>query len=162
MCFQLTQARSTLWVWSSAWNTRRSTTRQSSFRYGTQLDRRDSSQWLGATLEGPSVSLLSTISLSKSRGRPLRCWMKHHSQTLWVDLIWFLSCSPDSFEKVRSWLSEVRQGARSEATYFIFGNKNDLEDKGQRQVNLMDGAKFAQENECLFCEGSAKTGQGVE
>ena len=28
----------------------------------------------------------------------------------------------------------------------LFGNKNDLEDKGQRQVNLVDGAKFAQEN----------------
>lgn len=28
----------------------------------------------------------------------------------------------------------------------IFGNKNDLEDQGQRQVNLVEGAKFAQEN----------------
>ena len=57
----------------------------------------------------------------------------------------------------------------------IFGNKNDLEDKGQREVNLIDGAKFAQENgkwpntemtsivlECLFSEGSARTGANVE
>jgi len=32
----------------------------------------------------------------------------------------------------------------------IFGNKNDLEDSGQRQVNLVDGAKFAQENGKLY------------
>jgi GTPase SAR1 family protein len=44
---------------------------------------------------------------------------------------------------VQNWLTEVRQFARSEATYMIFGNKNDMEDKGQRQVNLVDGAKFA-------------------
>ena len=27
---------------------------------------------------------------------------------------------------------------------------------------MIDGAKFAQENECLFSEGSARTGQNVE
>ena len=34
--------------------------------------------------------------------------------------------SPDSFEKVRTWLAEVRQHARSEATYMVFGNKLDM------------------------------------
>ena len=78
---------------------------------------------------------------------------------------------------MQNWLTEVKQYARSEATYMIFGNKNDLEASGQRQVNLIDGAKFAQENgkwlivivnliyflsECLFSEGSARTGQAVE
>ena len=58
----------------------------------------------------------------------------------------FFSCSAESFSKVQNWLTEVRQYARSEATYMIFGNKNDLEASGQRQVNLVDGAKFAQEN----------------
>ncbi len=70
----------------------------------------------------------------------------------------------------------------------IFGNKNDLEDQGQRQVNLVEGAKFAQENgksfaniydryvsvaysnvcvsmmflECLFAEGSARKGTNID
>ena len=44
--------------------------------------------------------------------------------------LFVFSYSPDSFEKVKSWLNEVKTGARSEATYFIFGNKNDLEDSG--------------------------------
>ena len=56
-------------------------------------------------------------------------------------------CSPDSFEKVKSWLAEVKQFARSEATYMIFGNKKDLAtEQGQRQVSYTEGAKFAQEN----------------
>ena len=55
--------------------------------------------------------------------------------------------SPDSFEKVKSWLAEVKQFARSEATYMIFGNKKDLAtEQGQRQVSYTEGAKFAQEN----------------
>ena len=36
----------------------------------------------------------------------------------------------------------------------IFGNKNDLEASGQRQVNLVDGAKFAQENGKCAISGS--------
>lgn len=44
---------------------------------------------------------------------------------------------------MQNWLAEVKQYARSEATFMIFGNKNDLEDSNQRQVNLVDGAKFA-------------------
>lgn len=48
--------------------------------------------------------------------------------------------SSESFQRVQTWLAEVRQYARSEATYMIFGNKNDLEAQGQRQVNLVEGA----------------------
>lgn len=38
----------------------------------------------------------------------------------------------ESFERVKSWLADVREYARNEATYLIFGNKKDLED--QREV----------------------------
>lgn len=52
--------------------------------------------------------------------------------------------NPDSFEKVKTWLAEVKQFARSEATYMIFGNKLDLaKEQGQRQVSYTEGAKFA-------------------
>ena len=56
----------------------------------------------------------------------------------------------------------MKSYARSEATYIIFGNKRDLEEEGERAVSLVDAAKFAQENECLFVEGSAKSGENVE
>ena len=65
-------------------------------------------------------------------------------------LICYDITNAESFQRVQTWLSEVKQYARSEATYMIFGNKNDLEDSGQRQVNLVDGAKFAQENGKLY------------
>ena len=42
----------------------------------------------------------------------------------------------------------------------VFGNKKDLE--GERMVKSLDAAQFAQENECLFCEGSAREGDGVQ
>lgn len=35
---------------------------------------------------------------------------------------------PESFERVRTWLAEVKQFARTQATYMVIGNKADLED----------------------------------
>ena len=40
--------------------------------------------------------------------------------------------STESFQRVQNWLAEVKQYARSDATFMIFGNKNDLEAQGQR------------------------------
>ena len=51
---------------------------------------------------------------------------------------------PESFDRVRTWLQEVKQFARSQATFMVFGNKTDLE--SDRQVKMLDAAQFAQEN----------------
>jgi len=42
----------------------------------------------------------------------------------------------------------------------VVGNKKDLEEN--RVVEMLEAAKFAQENECLFMETSAMTGENVE
>lgn len=42
----------------------------------------------------------------------------------------------------------------------IAGNKKDLEEN--RAVEMLEGAKYAQENDCLFTETSAMTGEGVD
>ena len=68
----------------------------------------------------------------------------------------------ESFKRVEYWLNEVRQFARAEATYCILGNKSDLDANGERQVLMVEAAKFAQENECLFFEGSARSGHNIE
>ena len=70
--------------------------------------------------------------------------------------------STASFNRVEYWLNEVRQFARAEATYLVLGNKVDLDANGERQVLMVEAAKFAQEQECLFFEGSAKTGHNIE
>ena len=42
----------------------------------------------------------------------------------------------------------------------LIGNKIDLEDK--RQVSYEDGKKFAEENDMLFFETSAKEGNNIQ
>ena len=44
--------------------------------------------------------------------------------------------------------------------FFILGNKGDLD--GQREVTYDEAKRFAEENELLFLETSAKTGDYVE
>jgi len=41
----------------------------------------------------------------------------------------------------------------------LVGNKKDLEDK--RQVPYKEGSELAEDNDILFCESSAKTGENV-
>ena len=40
------------------------------------------------------------------------------------------------------------------------GNKKDLEE--ERSIDMLEAAKFAQENECLFIETSAMTGENID
>ena len=54
------------------------------------------------------------------------------------------SSSQESFEHIQSWLNEAKQYARQEAVYIVVGNKKDLKD--DRNVEMLDAAKFAQEN----------------
>ncbi|TNV73895.1 hypothetical protein FGO68_gene6971 [Halteria grandinella] len=68
--------------------------------------------------------------------------------------------SLDSFNHVQQWLTEARQFSRQEATFMIVGNKKDL--VSQRVVEMTEGAKFALENECLFMECSALSGENIE
>jgi Ras-related protein Rab-4B len=42
----------------------------------------------------------------------------------------------------------------------LVGNKSDLQD--QREVTFLEASRLAQENDMLFLETSAKTGEGVE
>jgi len=68
--------------------------------------------------------------------------------------------SRESFEHALSWLTDAKAFARQDVVVICVGNKNDLPD--QRQVKFMEAATFAHENEILFIETSAATGEGVE
>ena len=46
---------------------------------------------------------------------------------------------------MQQWLNEAKQFSRQEATFMIVGNKKDLP-ADQRAVQVVEGAKFAQEN----------------
>jgi Ras-related protein Rab-14 len=66
----------------------------------------------------------------------------------------------DTFAHVGSWLTDVRANTNPHCVMILLGNKSDLED--QREVSHEEAAKFAEENNLLFLECSAKSGDNVE
>ena len=65
-----------------------------------------------------------------------------------------------TFYDVTSWLNDCRDLCYKDILIYLIGNKNDLEDK--RQVSQEEGQKFAEENNLVFFETSALTGNNIE
>eukprot|EP01123_Difflugia_compressa_P003706 TRINITY_DN1499_c0_g3_i1.p1 TRINITY_DN1499_c0_g3~~TRINITY_DN1499_c0_g3_i1.p1 ORF type:complete len:226 (-),score=36.24 TRINITY_DN1499_c0_g3_i1:121-798(-) len=68
--------------------------------------------------------------------------------------------SRDSFNHLTSWLNDARALATSELVIILVGNKSDLQE--DREVTYLEASRFAQENELMFLETSAKNGENVE
>jgi len=64
----------------------------------------------------------------------------------------------ETFEFMRSWLSDVRSNAPNVVVVLV-GNKLDLEK--DREVSYEEGAAFAEEHDLIFIESSAKTAQNI-
>eukprot|EP00929_Paragymnodinium_shiwhaense_P055547 TRINITY_DN27828_c0_g1_i1.p1 TRINITY_DN27828_c0_g1~~TRINITY_DN27828_c0_g1_i1.p1 ORF type:complete len:212 (+),score=18.18 TRINITY_DN27828_c0_g1_i1:111-746(+) len=64
-----------------------------------------------------------------------------------------------SFERLASWLEDVRQHTDTNSVIALVGNKCDLE---LREVSYEEGAEFASQNGLIFLETSAKTAQRVD
>ncbi|CDH53058.1 ras-related protein rab-4b [Lichtheimia corymbifera JMRC:FSU:9682] len=67
----------------------------------------------------------------------------------------------ETFLGVRSWLKDVRTLANPELVMILVGNKVDKADD-EREVSYLEASRFAQENEMMFLEASALTGDAVE
>jgi Ras-related protein Rab-4B len=67
--------------------------------------------------------------------------------------------SRQSFNHLTSWLADARQLAMTELTVVLVGNKCDK--KQSREVTLIEASRFAQQNDLLFMETSALTGECV-
>jgi len=79
-----------------------------------------------------------------------------------------------SFVNARSWLADVRRHADPHLSCILVGNKVDLVDPDggtqqqqqahgkRREVSREEGERWAAEEELLFVEASAKSGQNVE
>jgi len=68
--------------------------------------------------------------------------------------------SRDTYNHLMSWLADARTLARSDITVMVVGNKCD--NKCNREVTLLEASRFAQDNEMLFMETSAVTGECVD
>ncbi|CAF0791335.1 unnamed protein product [Adineta steineri] len=67
-----------------------------------------------------------------------------------------------TFRNVRAWMTSVQELAEEDCVIALVGNKTDLcNDDDQRPVKYKDGAKLADEYQCLFFESSARLGTSV-
>ncbi|KAF6261274.1 ras-related protein RHN1-like protein [Scenedesmus sp. NREL 46B-D3] len=67
--------------------------------------------------------------------------------------------SPESFEKAKYWISELQKNASGAIVMVLVGNKADLAE--QREVSDEEARAFADSQNMLFVEASAKTSGGV-
>ena len=65
-----------------------------------------------------------------------------------------------TFYDVASWLQDCKDMCFKDILIYLVGNKNDLEDK--RQVTQEEAQEFADENNLIFFETSALTGNNIE
>jgi len=67
--------------------------------------------------------------------------------------------SIESFKRAKAWLDELRQSGEPSIVMALVGNKSDLAQ--QRKVDASEAQKYADEQEVVFMETSAKTGANV-
>jgi Ras-related protein Rab-4B len=68
--------------------------------------------------------------------------------------------SRETFYHLNSWLADARALALSDITVLLVGNKCDR--KSAREVTILEASRMAQENDLLFMETSALTGECVD
>jgi len=66
----------------------------------------------------------------------------------------------ETYNHLVNWLADARTLARADISIVAVGNKCDLKEK--RAVTFLEASRCAQENDILFMEASALTGEGVE
>uniref|UniRef100_A0A669EED3 RAB4a, member RAS oncogene family n=2 Tax=Oreochromis TaxID=8139 RepID=A0A669EED3_ORENI len=75
-------------------------------------------------------------------------------------LLLFFCCSRETYNALTTWLSDARMLASQNIVIILCGNKKDLD--ADREVTFLEASRFAQENELMFLETSALTGENVE
>ena len=65
----------------------------------------------------------------------------------------------ESFDSISNWLEECKVNGNPEMTLMLVGNKRDLE--SSREISYEEAEHFAQANNMLFLETSAKTAERV-
>ena len=66
----------------------------------------------------------------------------------------------DSFESIKDWVKDIKDSSPKTVLISLVGNKIDLEK--MRVISFEEGKEYAQKNNFIFMETSAKTGVGVK
>jgi len=78
-------------------------------------------------------------------------------------IIVYSAVEQKSFENVRTWVEMVRDGAEDDVKFMLLRNKwNKCDQTSKRVVEYIPAREFADENEMLFFEVSAKDGTNVD
>jgi Ras-related protein Rab-2A len=75
-------------------------------------------------------------------------------------LVVFDITSRESFNNIRTWIQDVNESNKFVTTIVLVGNKADLEHK--RVISYEEAKKYADENNALYIETSAKNGKNVD
>jgi len=67
--------------------------------------------------------------------------------------------SQESFQGAKTWIEELQRQGSADIVIGLAGNKMDLDSK--REVPKNEAQSYAQDNNCIFFETSAKTGENV-
>uniref|UniRef100_A0A9L0TM79 RAB4B, member RAS onco family n=1 Tax=Equus caballus TaxID=9796 RepID=A0A9L0TM79_HORSE len=135
--------------------------------------RPDHGQVLG---DGPAVKGgLRTTSLSPQRGAvsgqtpasgvtgspwPHRSVTRSYYRGAAGALLVYDITSRETYNSLAAWLTDARTLASPNIVVILCGNKKDLDP--EREVTFLEASRFAQENELMFLETSALTGENVE
>ena len=74
-------------------------------------------------------------------------------------LLVYDTSSRETYNHLSNWLTDARQLASPDIVVVAVGNKSDLVD--DREVLFLEASRFSQENELIFMECSALTGENV-
>lgn len=66
----------------------------------------------------------------------------------------------ESFKHVDQWLDDARQLGGNQVICALVGNKKDRDE--ERRVTFLEGSVLAKDNNLLFFEASAFTGEGID
>lgn len=66
----------------------------------------------------------------------------------------------NSFEELDKWLEQIKQNASSDICLILVGCKEDL--KHERKVTYEEGLKYAENNNMIYIETSAKTDYNIK
>ena len=65
----------------------------------------------------------------------------------------------ESFDLLETWMNDLKENNKIDASKILIGNKSDLADK--REVQKEEAEKLAETIKCKYYEGSAKTGENI-
>uniref|UniRef100_A0A9J8B4V7 small monomeric GTPase n=1 Tax=Cyprinus carpio carpio TaxID=630221 RepID=A0A9J8B4V7_CYPCA len=86
-----------------------------------------------------------------------RSYYRGAAGALLVAILWYVR---ETYNTLTNWLTDARMLASQNIVIILCGNKKDLD--ADREVTFLEASRFAQENELMFLETSALTGENVE